>query len=133
LQLEIVEVPKLNEVKVRGIKKRKRSEIIKDNSILKNTKITENYVINLRNNIEEKYKEKGFLNAKANIITKAVIDTSSTDNLVNMTVDINTGDKVKISEINIKGNEEFSDWTIKRMMKKTKRNFSKVLETFKIH
>jgi len=35
LQLEIVEVPKLNEVKVRGIKKRKRSEIIKDNSIQK--------------------------------------------------------------------------------------------------
>ncbi|AFU68542.1 outer membrane protein assembly complex protein, OM_YaeT family [Psychroflexus torquis ATCC 700755] len=123
LQLEIVEVPKLNEVKVRGIKKRKRSEIIKDNSIQKNTKITENYVINLRNNIEEKYKEKGFLNAKANIITSEVIDTSSTDNLVNVTIDIETGDKVKISEINIKGNEQFSDWTIKRMMKKTKEKF----------
>jgi len=80
-------------------------------------------VINLRNNIEEKYKEKGFLNANANIITNAVIDTSSTENLVNMTVDIDTGDKVKISEINIKGNEEFSDWTIKRMMKKTKEKF----------
>jgi len=81
-------------------------------------------VINLRNNIEEKFKEKGFLNAKARIITSEVIDTSSTENLVNLTVDIETGDKVKISEITIKGNEQFSDWTIKRMMKKPKRNFS---------
>ena len=38
LQLEIVEVPKLNDVKIRGVKKRKRSEIVKDNKLQKNTK-----------------------------------------------------------------------------------------------
>ena len=37
--------------------------------------------------------------------------------------DIKKGDKVKISSINIEGNEEFSDWQVKRMMKKTKEKF----------
>ncbi|MBZ9786755.1 BamA/TamA family outer membrane protein [Psychroflexus sp. CAK57W] len=123
LQLEIVEVPKLNEVKVRGIKKRKRAEIVKDNELQKGTKVTENFIINLKNTLEDKYKEKGFLNIKANIITTPVVDTTSTDNLVNMTLDIEKGDKVKISSINIEGNEEFSDWKVKRMMKKTKEKF----------
>ena len=123
LQLEIVEVPKLNDIKVRGLKKRKRAEVIEDNELKKGTKVTENFVITLRNTIEDKYKEKGFLNAKANIITTPVVDTTSTDNLVNMTVDVKKGDKVKISSINIEGNEEFSDWQVKRMMKKTKEKF----------
>jgi outer membrane protein insertion porin family len=123
LQLEIVEVPKLNDVKIRGVKKRKRSEIVKDNKLQKNTKVTENFIVNLRNNLEDKYKEKGFLNAKANITTTPVVDTTSTDNLVDMTVNIEQGDKVKISSINIEGNEQFSDWKVKRMMKKTKEKF----------
>ncbi|MBZ9777751.1 BamA/TamA family outer membrane protein [Psychroflexus sp. CAK8W] len=123
LQLEIVEVPKLNDVKIRGVKKRKRSEIVKDNKLQKNTKVTENFIVNLRNNLEDKYKEKGFLNAKAKITTTPVVDTTSTDNLVDMTVNIEQGDKVKISSINIEGNEQFSDWKVKRMMKKTKEKF----------
>ncbi|WP_127845238.1 BamA/OMP85 family outer membrane protein [Psychroflexus aestuariivivens] len=126
LELEIVEVPKLKDVKVRGIKKRKREEIIKDNDITSGKKVTENYIINLRNNIEDKYREKGFLNASANISTTEVIDTTDTENLVNMTINIKKGDKVKIGEINIEGNEKFSDWKIRRIMKTKRKNFLRI-------
>ena len=40
-----------------------------------------------------------------------------------MTININKGEKVKIKEINFEGNEKFSNWKLRRKMKKTKQKF----------
>ena len=48
LELEITEVPKLIDIKVRGIKKRNRSEIVKDNELKEGKKVTENVKANIK-------------------------------------------------------------------------------------
>lgn len=123
LELEIVEVPKLENVKVRGIKERKRKDIIKDFDVEKGTKLTDNFKIKLKNNIEKKYREKGFLNANADIITSESNDSLSQENKVNLLINIDKGEKVKVAEFNFSGNEKFSDRKLRGIATTKQKNF----------
>ncbi|MBU2525831.1 MAG: BamA/TamA family outer membrane protein [Bacteroidetes bacterium] len=122
LELEIKELPELSDVRIDGVKKRKSKELIKDASPNKGIKITENLITNTKNFIENQYKEKGYLNAKAYITTLAESDTAKV-NQEKMLVRVDKGEKVKIRKIIIEGNERYSNWRIKKWMKKTKQVF----------
>ncbi|MCV9928499.1 BamA/TamA family outer membrane protein [Flavobacterium sp. LS1R49] len=117
LDLDIVELPKLNEVKFVGVKKGKVDALIKDNSLTKNKIVNENLITTTKNYIENKYKKEGFYNTKVTITTTA--DTTST-NQVNMLVRVDKGDKVKISKIEFEGNKQLTDATLRSAMKDTK-------------
>lgn len=120
LELEIQEVPVLADIKIRGVKKGEREELITENELTPGTKVTENLITTTKNYIENKYKEKGYLNSKVIVNTIPVEDTTAT-NQVNMVVNIDKGERVKIEEITFEGNEKLSDARLKRAMNKTKR------------
>ena len=129
LDLNLVELPKLNEVKFVGIKKNKTEGLIKDNSLTKGKIVNENLITTTKNYIESKYKKEGFYNTKVNITT---IKDTSTVNQVNMLVTIDKGDKVKIESIDFVGNEKLSDKTLRKAMKDTKqKNPIRVLKASK--
>lgn len=117
LGLNIVELPKLNDVKFSGIKKGKVEELIKNTELTKGKIVNENLITKTKNYIENKYKKDGFYKAKATITTE--IDASE-GNLVNMKVFIDRGQKVKVRKINIDGNQMFTDAKLRRSMKNTK-------------
>ncbi|SHL86254.1 outer membrane protein insertion porin family [Flavobacterium xinjiangense] len=117
LDLNLVELPKLNEVKFVGIKKNKTEGLIKDNSLTKGKVVNENLITTTKNYIESKYKKEGYYNTKVNITT--IKDTSAV-NQVNMLVTIDKGDKVKIQSIDFVGNDKLSDKTLRNAMKDTK-------------
>lgn len=117
LDLNLVELPKLNEVKFVGIKKNKTEGLIKDNSLTKGKIVNENLITTTKNYIESKYKKEGYYNTKVNITT---IKDTSTVNQVNMLVTIDKGDKVKIQSIDFVGNDKLSDKTLRKAMKDTK-------------
>ncbi|WP_276389652.1 BamA/OMP85 family outer membrane protein [Eudoraea chungangensis] len=117
LQLEIVERPTLSKVTIYGIKKKKVDEIIKETDLKKGKKITESFIANTKNYIENKYKKLGYFNANVNIAT--AVDTSDT-NAESMVVNIKTGNKVKIGKIDIEGNKMISDKKLKKSLKNTK-------------
>ncbi|WPR72743.1 POTRA domain-containing protein [Flavobacterium sp. NG2] len=117
LDLDIKELPKLNEVKFVGVKKNKVDGLIKDNSLTQGKVVNENLITTTKNYIENKYKKDGYFNTKVNINT--VVDTSAV-NQVNMLVKIDKGEKVKIHEIDFIGNTKVSDKTLRKAMKDTK-------------
>ncbi len=119
LELEIVEVPALAEVRLQGVKRKDREEIIKESKLTPGTKVTENLITTTRNYIQNRYQEKGYLNSKVAINTIPLEDTTGT-NLVNMVVNIDKGERVKVEDIVFEGNEEFSDGKLRRAMKNTK-------------
>ncbi|MGO4772147.1 outer membrane protein assembly factor [Flavobacterium sp. W22_SRS_FK3] len=129
LDLNIVELPKLNEVKFVGIKKSKVEGLIKDNNLTKSKIVNENLITTTKNYIENKYKKDGFYNTKVTITTTP--DTIAGNN-VNMLVRIDKGDKVKISSIDFTGNEQLTDTQLRRAMKDTKqKNIFRVLKASK--
>lgn len=122
LELEIVEVPELDDIIVHGIsKKKKQKKLIKETELKAGKKVTENLIANTRRQIQNSYKEKGFLNAKVKIDTREAKDTTNAEvKKVDMLLDVDRGKKVKIKKIDIVGNDVFSDGKIRRQMKKTK-------------
>ncbi len=117
LDLNIVELPKLNQVKFVGVKKTQTEGLIKDNSLNKGKVVNENLITTTKNYIENKYKKDGFYNTKVNINT---VKDTSTVNSVNMLVSIDKGEKVKIQKIDFVGNTKMSDKALRKAMKDTK-------------
>ena len=118
LELNIIERPTLSKIKMNGVKDRKVNEILKDTDLKKGKKITESLIANSKNYIQNKFKKKGYLNAKVNIIT--VNDTSET-NARSMIVNLDKGDKVKIKDIVFEGNERLPAKKLRKALKKTKK------------
>ena len=117
LELNINELPKLNDVKFIGIKKNKVEALIKDNGLTKGKIVNENLITTTKNYIENKYKKEGYFNTKVNINT--IVDTT-TINEVKMVVNIDKGSKIKIKHIEFTGNEKFSDGKLRSAMSATK-------------
>ncbi len=120
LEIELFDLPELSELIVTGVKKRKIDEVIKENKLQKGVKVTENLITTTKNYLENKYKKKGFLNAKVIIKTEEVLD-STNKSKVKMTLDIIKGNKIKIDEINFNGINELKAKTLEKAMKNTKR------------
>lgn len=116
LELSLNELPRLNEVKVKGLRKGKAETILKESKLTKGKIVNENLITTTRNYILNKYRKDGFYS------TKIAINTipDSTGRRVDMIVNIDRGKKVKISKINFQGNEQLTDRKLKRAMKETK-------------
>ena len=123
LELYIVELPKLNEVTIEGIKKRKKKDILKENELEPGTKITNNLITTTKNKIKNKYKEDGYLNAQVIIAQTPHLDSTGQEVAKNMTIKIDKGERVKVSDIDFEGNEKLSDGKLRRAMKNTKQKF----------
>jgi len=117
LELHITERPTLSDIKINGVKPRKVDDILDDTDLKKGKKITESLIANTRNYLENKYKKEGYLNAKVAI---AVANDTSETNAQKMVINVDKGDKVKISKIIFEGNEQLSDKRLRGAFKKTK-------------
>ncbi len=120
LEIKLSDLPELNEVKVNGVRKGKIEGIIKDNKLKKGTKVTENLITTTKNFLTTKYKKEGYLNAKVHINTIEVQDSLKKAK-VNMVLNIDKGDKVKIKDIEFIGNTILSDKKLRKSMKNTKK------------
>ncbi|PHR69944.1 MAG: outer membrane protein assembly factor BamA [Lutibacter sp.] len=118
LEFDVVELPKLNKVTIQGVKKGKAKELQKANDLTKGVMVTDNLLVTSENYIRKKYQEKGFLNTKVTVDTKK--DTSDI-NTLDMLVHIDKGEKVKIKNIFIEGNDAVSDKKLRKVMKNTKK------------
>lgn len=116
LELNLYELPKLNEVKFKGLRKGKIEDLLKDTELKKGKVVNENLIANTKNYIENKFKKEGYFNTKVTINTLA----DSTDTQVDMVVFVDRGKKVKINKINFTGNTQFTNGKLKRALKNTK-------------
>lgn len=131
LEINLIDLPELNEVTINGVKKSKKEGIIKDNKLTKGTKVTENLITTTRNYLINKYKKDGYFNTSVTVNTTEVND-SIEKRRVNMKVDIDKGEKIKVKTITFNGNEQLSDKKLRKAMKKTKeKNFLRFLKRSK--
>ena len=120
IEIALVDLPEINEVVINGVKKQKQQEIITENKLNKGVKVTENLITTTKNYLTNKYKKQGFFNAKTEIITSEIFADSLSKSKVNLVVNIDKGDKVKISDINLNGVDKLAEKKVKAAMKKTK-------------
>lgn len=129
LNITLEEQMQLNKVYFLGIKKSQKSDLEEKLNLKAGRRLTDNILNQSENIIKDFYEDKGFLNT---IVTYTIKDDTTLQNFVNLYIDIDKQNKVKINEIIIRGNTTFSDNKIKRYLKETKqKNAFRIWKTSK--
>ena len=130
LNFYLEERPRLSKFKFEGVKKSDIDAIRDKIKLVRGKIITENIVSNTKNIIRDHYIEKGFLNVRIDISEKEDPDSKKHVLLI---IDVNKGEKVKISEINFAGNTVFTEKKLKRFLKETKeKKFFRIFKASKL-
>jgi outer membrane protein insertion porin family len=114
LDIHITERPRLSKYNFRGAKDNDVKELKEKIGLVKSKVITEAMKQNAIEKIKKFYTEKGYSNITASVSERK--DTSLL-NMAILTFNINKGQKVKINQINIFGNENATTLKVKGKMK----------------
>lgn len=120
LRFYLEDLKELGEVKFtgKGIGKSKNEKLAKDNNLKPGTKITQNLVSSLKTNIPKDYIKKGFADAKITIQDKV---NAGDPALVDWTINVDKGKRIKIDHIEFEGNENVTDSKLRnKAFKETK-------------
>lgn len=131
LEIELFDLPELQNVTIEGVRNNKKETIIKENKLNPGVKVTENLITTTKNYLTNTYRKKGFLNTHVDIRTEEIVDSIKKAR-VNMFINIDKKEKVKIKDISFDGNEKISDKKLRKAMKNTKkRNFLRIFKRSK--
>ncbi|MDR0349144.1 MAG: outer membrane protein assembly factor BamA [Tannerella sp.] len=123
LEFQLKQRPRISEINYNGVKKSEREDLLSRLGLRKGHTITPNVEDRAKTLIQKYFDGKGFKNVEVNIVQK---DDLSKEGEVIVDININKNQKTKIEEIIIQGNEELSDFILKKAMKKTNERFSPV-------
>jgi len=118
LVIVVKELPKLGVFKFDGIKKGDADNLREKMKIRSGNIVNENLKATATNIIKDFYIEKGYFNAKVDIVEKAY---PNLPNAVELTFDIERGNRIKIQEIEWVGADKMAIATLNRTMKNTKK------------
>ncbi|MCD6307563.1 MAG: hypothetical protein J7M24_01060, partial [Candidatus Latescibacteria bacterium] len=107
-------LPSVNSITTEGFDEIKEEDALNAVKLSRHMKIGNRKIAKMRSQILDMYREKGFLRADVDIQMKP-LPTDST--LVDVAIVVKEGNKIKIKSINIEGNENISDRSIKKTMK----------------
>ncbi len=119
LDIYVMELPRLSKFKFTGIKKGKQKDLRDEIGLIRGKVVTENLIINTKNTVKSYYIKKGFLDTEVNILQDE--DTSVANNVI-LTIDIKTGKRVKIKDINFAGNNSLKSGKLRGSLSDTKRS-----------
>ena len=120
LEISVEELPTLLNFKVNGVKKSKAETYIEETELSEGKRLSESFLTNTKNYIRDELKKDGFLNSEVKLIT---VPDSIGSNKVNLNINIDKGERIKIRNINFSGNDIYSDAKLRSKLKKTKRKF----------
>ena len=117
IEISVNELDRVGILTIKGVKKSKIEEIEKEIAFQSGSMLTENLITTTKNQIVDKFREKGYLKTKVTISTKK--DTSQV-NTQDALILIDKGNKIKIENITFHDNRAISDKKLKKVLKKTK-------------
>lgn len=117
LEIEIQERPKLTRYEFIGARRSDADNLKEKLRLTRGDVITENLLFRAESTIKNYYIEKGFLQPQVEI--RQIEDTVRVNSMI-LEFDIDRGNRTRIRNINIYGNEALSDRQIKRILKNTR-------------
>lgn len=117
LQIVVQERARVSKFSFNGIKKSEADDIRNKINLSRGDIATNHLETKTRRIIEDYYADKGYYNVE---VTITQVPDTTRANYVDLIIDVDKGEKVKIGKINIVGNEHLSDAQILASMKETK-------------
>jgi len=119
LQFDVAESPQLDQLIFPNMRKSKAKTLKEEAKIKSGDMVTDNMLVTTKNFFKKKYQDEGYLNTNVVVYPRK----GKKANTVDLKVFINKGNRVKIQNINIHGNEKVSARKLRRKMKNTKQKF----------
>lgn len=117
LVIEVSEMPRLGRYTFPGLKRGDREKLREKIDLIRGRIVNENLKATTRRKILDYYIDKGYFNAKVEIGTEPY---ESVENSVTLVINVDRGERIKISDINFLGAEALSERKLARSMKETK-------------
>ena len=112
LNIKVVENPIIQNIEYKGIKNKSTLNAIKKNLTLREkSSFSENFLLSDKNKILSSLKEIGYYFSKVEVLKEFLGDKK-----INLTYNIDLGNKAKIQKISFIGNKIFKDSTLKRII-----------------
>ena len=127
LEISLKARPRMSEMTFTGVKSGEKKDLVERLGMVNGQQLSPNILDQAKKIIEKYYADKGFKNA---VVTLTETPDLSNRYYVNLNVNVNKNNKVKVHKIYIDGNEVLSDNKLKRTMKKTNEN-GNLLNLFK--
>jgi outer membrane protein insertion porin family len=118
LDVYLQEPPRLARLTINGLKKAETTEISDKLNLRSGSLITENVLNTSEEIIIKHFVAKGFFSASVELLVE---DEPSIPNRVNLTINVDKSDRVKVADVILDGNSYFSDRRLQRTLKKTKK------------
>lgn len=118
LAIKVAPRPKLSRFRFIGVNKREADKIREEITLFSGKTITENLVFSTENQIKGYFREKGYYAVTVGI--KRELDTLMNNSEI-FVINVDKGNKVRIGELEIAGNESVKTWKLKMAMKDTKK------------
>ena len=129
LDIRLQELPRLSKFGFKGASKSEVDKIREKVELVRGKIVNDNLINNTKHIVTEYFTDKGFLNTEVTI--NQIVDTAVVASVI-LEVDINKGEKIKISEINFTGVTKFKTKKLKRQLKETKEKmFFRIFKTSK--
>lgn len=128
LDIFLQELPRISAIEFSGIKKGEEKDLRELINLRVGGQATDNVLDNSKRLIKNHYKAKAYLNTTIDIHQQ---NDTVMGNGVRLKFAIDKGPKVRISNINFKGNEKVSDRKLRKAMKKTKRRDFNIFKSSK--
>ena len=129
LDIRLQELPRLSKFGFKGASKSEVDKIREKVELVRGKIVNDNLINNTKHIVTEYFTDKGFLNTQVTI--NQMVDTAVAASVI-LEVDINKGEKIKISEINFSGVTKFKTKKLKRQLKETKEKmFFRIFKTSK--
>jgi len=117
LVFNLKERPRLSRFTFRGTKKGETDDLRDKIKLPSGRVVTDALIKNTQLSIKKFYTDKGYLNAKVNLVQ---IEDSAIYNGIILRIEVNKGRKVRIDQIDFEGNEFYTDEQLRRKFKDTK-------------
>jgi outer membrane protein insertion porin family len=121
LNIYMEEKPRLSKFAFKGISKSDADNLRDEMKIVRGDVVNDNMLMKVNNTISSYYSKKGFYNVNVDILQEK--DTAEINSLI-LTFVVDKNNKVRISNINISGNDFLDDSQVKMTLKETKQKGS---------
>lgn len=118
LDIYMLERPRMLRFTINGVTKTESQDLQEKINLRSGQQVTDDILDNTKRIIRDHFIDKGFLNTEVSISQQM---DSVRVNMVELVIDVEKNDRIKIDEIFFRGNEVFPDQRLRRVMKNTKK------------
>jgi outer membrane protein insertion porin family len=119
LNIIVQERPRLSQYSLLGMTKGQADDIRDKVKLVKGKVVTDGLLASTKLTVRNFFVKKGYQDAEVTI--KQEKDSKMGDNAINLIITVKKGQKIRIKDINIYGNNSLETWKLRRTFKETKR------------